>query len=76
MIAAAPMLAFDDPLDDILPLPRAKGRPPTAGEHPCFHCRAAAAFAEGPPLRPANDVRHYCRRCLPADFLPAERAST
>lgn len=42
-------------------------RAPTRGEETCHGCRAAAPFQDGKTA--------WCRRCLPAGFMPSTRAA-
>jgi len=62
-MTAQPSL-FDGPTQTIW-------RKPGLGEFPCTVCGSAACFCEAQPMRPVPVW--YCRRHVPADFLPKGR---
>ena len=43
----------------------------TLNTSPRCACGALACYFEGPPIRQVEKA--YCRACVPAGFLPAER---
>lgn len=38
-------------------------------------CGAVGCYGLGPPAVPAQNERWWCRRCVPAGFLPKDRAA-